>query len=121
MSCCQEHIKDKPEAVLSVQLQQQTVDRSGGTYIIFDIDITHALVIELLLHVGDGSVVSGNSVDACIFQTPVFYQLATNLHNQGHILEDKYKNTSACLAQKCFEATLCTLYLQTMALSGYKS
>ncbi len=57
------------------------------THIILDIDVVHALVIELLLHVGDCSVVSWDSVDACVLQPPLLHQLTTDLHNQGHKLQ----------------------------------
>lgn len=58
-------------------------------HIIVDIDVVHALVVELLLHVGDGSVVSWDSVDARVLQPPLFHQLTTDLHNQRHKLEDR--------------------------------
>ena len=60
-----------------------------GTHIILDIDITHALVIELLLHVGDGSIVSRDSVDPRVLQPPLLHQLTADLHNKRHKLQDK--------------------------------
>lgn len=56
-------------------------------HIILDIDVVHALVIELLLHVGDGSVVSRDSVDACVLQPTLLHQLTADLHNQRHKLQ----------------------------------
>lgn len=61
-------------------------------HIILDIDVVHALVIELLLHVGDGSVVSRDSVDACVLQPPLLHQLTADLHNQRHKLDNRDKN-----------------------------
>ena len=78
-------------------LIKATADRLSDTHIILDIDVVHALVIELLLHVGDGCVVSRDSVDACILQPSVLHQLTTNLHNQGHELET-HKKYKKCLA-----------------------
>lgn len=58
-----------------------------NTHIILDIDVIHALVVELLLHVGDGSVVPGDSVDARVLQAPLLHQLTADLHNQRHKLQ----------------------------------
>lgn len=63
------------------------------TYIILDIDVAHALVIELLLHVGDGSIIPGDPVDARVLQPSLLHQLTANLHDQRHKLEGREKNT----------------------------
>lgn len=73
---------------LKESLIKAAVDRLSDTYIVLDIDVIHALVIELLLHVGDGSVVSRDPVDACVLQPPLLHQLTAHLHNQRHKLED---------------------------------
>lgn len=52
-----------------------------------DVDVVHPLVVELLLHVRDGGVVSRDPVDARVLQPPLLHQLAAHLHNQRHELE----------------------------------
>lgn len=59
------------------------------THVVVDVDVVHALVVELFLHVGDGGVVPGDSVDARVLQTPLLHQLTADLHDQRHKLETK--------------------------------
>lgn len=54
-----------------------------------DIDVIHALVVKLLLHVGDGGVVSRDSVDASVLQAPLLDQLTADLHDQRHKLQPR--------------------------------
>lgn len=65
------------------------------THIVLDIDVVHALVIELLLHVGDRGVVSWDSVDARVLQPPLLHQLTAHLHDQRHKLE--YRERVSCI------------------------
>lgn len=59
----------------------------AAAHVIVDVDVAHALVVELLLHVGDGGVVSRDSVDAGVLQAPLLHQLTADLHDQRHKLE----------------------------------
>lgn len=62
-----------------------------ATHVIVDVDVVHALVVELFLHVGDGGVVSRDSVDARVLQPPLLHQFAADLHDQRHKLKSQSK------------------------------
>ena len=59
----------------------------NNTHVILDVDVVHSLVVELLLHVGDGGVVPRDAVDPCVLQTPILHQLTAHLHDQGNKLQ----------------------------------
>lgn len=64
--------------------------RGGGgsaAHVVLDVDVVHALVVELVLHAGDGGVVPGDAVDARVLQPPLLHQLTADLHDQRHKLE----------------------------------
>lgn len=61
------------------------------THIILNINVSHALVIELLLHDGDGGVIAWYSVNARVFQPTFLYQLTAHFHYQRNKL--KHTNT----------------------------
>lgn len=44
-----------------------------AAYVILDVDVIHAFVVEFLLHVGDGSIVPWDSVDPCVLQTSLLH------------------------------------------------
>lgn len=66
---------------------------SPPTHVVMDVDVVHALVVELLLHVGDGGVVPRDPVDARVLQPPLLHQFAADFHNQRNKLKaDKERN-----------------------------
>lgn len=69
------------------------------THIIMDINVIHALAVEFLLHIGDGSIVPWDPIDARVFKPSLFHQLTTDLHNHRHKLDDGEKPK---IFQLCF-------------------
>lgn len=61
------------------------------THIFLDVDVIHAFAVELLLHVGDGSVVPRDPVDSCVLQTSLLHNFAAHLHNERNILHKLHK------------------------------
>lgn len=51
------------------------------THIIMDINVFHALAVEFLLHIGDGSIIPRDPIDSRVLQPSLFHQLTTDLHN----------------------------------------
>lgn len=62
--------------------------RLSVTHVFLDVDVIHAFAVELLLHAGDGSVVSGHSVDSCVVQTSLLHHITAHLHDQRNKLHD---------------------------------
>lgn len=62
--------------------------KGGTTHVFLDVNVSNAFGVELLLHVGDGGVVSGNSVDPRVLQASVLHHMTTHLHDQGNKLEN---------------------------------
>lgn len=58
------------------------------THIFLDVDVSHAFAVELLLHAGDGSVVSGDPVDSCVLQSSLLHHLTAHLHDQRNKLHN---------------------------------
>lgn len=58
------------------------------THVFLDVDVSHAFVVELLLHAGDGSVVARDPVDSCVLQTSLLHHLTAHLHNQRNKLHN---------------------------------
>lgn len=67
--------------------EESEMDRD--THVVLHVDVAHALVVQLLLHVGDGGVVSWDAVDAGVLQPPLLHQLTAHLHDQGHKLRSR--------------------------------
>lgn len=61
------------------------------THVFLDVDVIHAFAVELLLHVGDGSVVPRDPVDSCVLQTSLLHNLAAHLHDERNILHKLHK------------------------------
>lgn len=59
------------------------------THIILNINVTHALVIELFLHDGDGRIISWHSVNACVFQSSFFHQVTAHFNYQRNKLKHR--------------------------------
>lgn len=56
------------------------------TYVLLDVDVSHAFSVELLLHAGDGSIVSRDPVDPRVLQSTLLHHLAAHLHDERHKL-----------------------------------
>lgn len=61
------------------------------TYVLLDVDVSHAFSVELLLHAGDGSVVSRDPVDPRVLQSTFLHHIAAHLHDERHKLHRAQK------------------------------
>lgn len=64
------------------------VTQRSATHVFLDIDVTHAFAVELLLHVGDGGVVTWDPVDSFVLQASLLHHLTAHLHDQRNKLHD---------------------------------
>lgn len=58
------------------------------THVFLDVNVSHAFTVELLLHAGDGGVVSGDPVDPCVLQSSLLHHFTAHLHNQRNKLHN---------------------------------
>lgn len=58
------------------------------THVFLEVDISHAFAVELLLQVGDGSIVPWDPVDPCVLKTSFLYHLTAQLHDHWNKLHN---------------------------------